>query len=273
MTLPRVDLIRSELADWLILNNSDHIGNFVRSHGVWGAKEVSIARVFIRGRRDLNVIDVGANLGGFTIPVGKELAKNNGRVYSFEPQRVVFQQLCANVFINRLDNVYAYNLALGEDSKKLEIPELDFQKSGNIGGFSIDSEIRKKLCTDALNGSTFSNVETEQVYVVEQKSLDRMDFGFDIHLIKADIEGSELEFFRGAVNKIKQSNFPPIIFELWEGRIWYEEKAKHTKEILMNWGYRFDYFGREILAQHPDHKWQCKVERNGDAVKLTLTQG
>jgi hypothetical protein len=69
---------------------------------------------------------------------------------------------------------------------------------------------------------------------------------------------------------IKKNNFPPIIFELWGGRDWYAEKAEQTKNILTNWGYQFEVFGREILAQHPKYRIKCKVSRDGKNINLSL---
>jgi FkbM family methyltransferase len=271
MTLPRVDLIRSEHNDWLLLNSPDHIGHFIRKHGFWGLKEVSIAKAFIQGRKNLNVLDVGANLGGFAVPVAKHLALGGGRLYAFEPQRIVFQQLCANIFINRLDNVYCYNCALADRAKELVLPELDTLMSQNIGGFSINQEIRGMLTQDALNGSGLLNKETGHVYKVEQRTLDSLSFDFDIDLIKVDIEGTELDFFLGGAKTIARSNFPPIIFELWEGKDWYEERAFKTEETLVSWGYKLDKLGREVLAQNPLHHLQCSIVRDGGKVKLRVS--
>lgn len=268
--LPRVDLIRADNNDWLLLDNSDHITDFIKKNGFWGINESNIAKLFVSGRPNANVLDVGANIGGFTLPIAKLLSEKNGKVYSFEPQRIVFQQLCANIFINRLDNVFTFNYALGDITKSIKIPELDFWKSQNIGSFSIDENIRKKLYEDAALGKNFTNKESGSLFTVEQKTLDSFNFDFEINLIKVDIEGYELEFFNGSFETIKKNNFPPIIFELWGGRDWYAEKAEQTKNTLTNWGYQFEVFGREILAQHPKHPIKCKVSRDGKNINLSL---
>ena len=190
----------------------------------------------------------------------KFVTSSNGKVYSYEPQRIVFQQFCANVFLNSLDNVFAYNFALGDSVCEIQIPELDFWKSKNVGGFSIDKSIRENIRNEALEGKTFLNSENGDQNTVEQRTLDSFNFEFDINLIKVDVEGFELEFFIGGSNTIKAKNYPPIIFELWSGKSWYEQKAQKTLKILADWGYKFSEFGREILAQHPNHPIQCKIE-------------
>jgi hypothetical protein len=57
--------------------------------------------------KDDVVFDVGAMLGGFTVPASKR-AK---RVYSFEP--LYYKELCDNVALNPTGNVKTYELALG----------------------------------------------------------------------------------------------------------------------------------------------------------------
>ena len=269
--LPRVDLIRGEEHAWLLLNNNDHITEFIKKHDYWGRTESSIAKAFLTNRENTHVLDVGANLGGFSLPIGQFINKLGGKVYSFEPQRIVFQQLCANIFINRLDNVHTHNLALGDQDCEIAIPELNMWESQNVGGFSISQEIRQNLASEAGANHSFSNSETDNIFTISQKKLDSMYFDFTIDLIKVDIEGYEYEFFLGAQDTIIRSNYPPIIFELWEGKIWYEEKAQRTKQILTDLGYGFLQFGREILAQNPKHAVQCSAKREGNNVTLSLS--
>jgi len=268
--LPKINLINSKENDWLILDGPDHINDYIKKNGFWGAKELIIAKTFLSNRSNMNVIDVGANIGGFTLPVAKLISKNNGKLIAFEPQRIVFQQLCANIFINRLDNVYTHNIALGKKCDDIKVPELNFWKSQNVGGLSLDPNIRKKLKDEALKGLNFSNDETGEEFLTRQMTLDSLSIDFKINLIKVDIEGYELDFFIGASKIIKNSNFPPIIFELWEGKPWYEEKAGETRKFLMKLGYNFEKFGREILAQHPNHPVQCKITRENNKVTLSL---
>lgn len=268
--LPRVDLIRAEENSWLLLNNSDHISEFIRKNGFWGQTESSIAKAFLANRQNTNTLDVGSNIGGFSLPIAKFVANSNGKVYSFEPQRIVFQQLCANIFLNSLDNVFTYNVALGDKLCEIEIPELDFWRSQNVGGFSIDQNIRKTLEKEAIEGKTYLNAESNNKYKVEQRTLDSFEYNFAINLIKVDVEGYEYEFFKGGEKTIQTNNFPPIIFELWTGKNWYENKSNKIKLLLSNLGYEFHEFGREILAQHPNHSVQCQFVKNGNNITLSI---
>ncbi len=263
-------MVRADENNWLLLNSPDHISDFIRKNGYWGLNEATIAKVFLAKRSHTNVLDIGSNIGGFTLPIAKFVSSNHGKVFAFEPQRIVFQQLCANIFLNRLDNVYSYNIALSDNVCEIEIPELAFWKSQNIGAFSLDESIRANLVGEAKIGKTLKNEESDKKYSVQQRTLDSLDFSFEISLMKVDVEGLELEFFKGGLNTIKRNDFPPIIFELWENKSWYKEKAENTKKILTEWGYKFYAFGREILAQNPKHSIQCEITKENNKINLAI---
>lgn len=266
--LPRVDLIRTKEVNYLLMNSPDHISDFIRKNGSWGQTEATICKAFISLFEKNIVIDAGANLGGFTVPIAKAL-KSSGKVFSFEPQRIVFQQLCSNIFINELDNVFTHNVALGNEISTIEIPEIDFHGSANVGGFSISKEIRGEIENDAKLGRAYSNkyIENEK-FIVPLTSLDSYKIFSDVTFIKADVEGFELEFFQGARDTIINNNYPPIVFELWENKDWYLEKGKKTTAYLAELGYYFEKFGREILAQHPSFSKKINVKRKDSAIEL-----
>ena len=48
--LPRVDLVRADENDWLLLNSPDYITNFIRKRGFWGINEATIGNVFVAPR-------------------------------------------------------------------------------------------------------------------------------------------------------------------------------------------------------------------------------
>lgn len=260
--LPDIDLIRGrDNNSYLLMKNPDHISDFIRKNGFWGDFEQSVCKKVIeKFVAPMAIIDAGANLGGFSIPVARALAATGGLVHSFEPQRVVFQQLNANIFINRIDNVITYPMALGNVSKNIEIPELDFTKSQNAGGFSLNQEYRSELDAEACSGRNFKNYIKEKNVSIRQIRLDELDIK-SIGFIKADVEGMELEFFEGAQKSMENSEFPPILFEVWEGKSWYDTKAYLTKEFLINLGYEIHQFGRELLALHPMSPLYFKVRR------------
>ena len=80
--------------------------------GIYEKRLVDDSLRFIKP--DTNVIDIGAHSGSWTL----FLAKKANKVYSFEAQRMKYYQLCGNIAINELNNVYAYNTGLGSPSQR-----------------------------------------------------------------------------------------------------------------------------------------------------------
>ena len=249
--LPNIDLVQSNGTRWRLLEKTDLVSKHIREHGFLGLNELMICLLLIGKQQAPVVLDVGANLVGFTVPVVQKLQETRGKVICFEPQRVVLQQLCANVFINRLDNVAAFNYALGNEDKIIKIPELDLSYSHNIGAFSVNDEIRRKMIIDA--GETGLNIETGSVVPVQQRKLDSLELEDNIRFIKVDSEGYELEFFKGA-----------------EARELAPETIRFDIKELKKWGYEFSNLGAEVLAQHPSHPAKVDVISNGNSFNVSL---
>ena len=56
------------------------------------------------------IVDGGANMGFFTIPVAQLVKAKNSKVVSFEPQKQLFYALGGTIALNELPNVFLYNL-------------------------------------------------------------------------------------------------------------------------------------------------------------------
>jgi FkbM family methyltransferase len=187
------------------------------------------------------VLDIGANLGTFCVPLARKIPKL--KFHAFEPQRIVNYQLCANVVINSLDNVQTYELALSDRDEQLNLVMPDYTKETNIGAFSIDKEVRENEYECATTSVT------NKIFLVP---LDLLTFS-DVKLIKIDVEGHELEVLKGGIETIKRNNYPPIIFEAWTWKPWYQEKRTALFDYLKGHGYEITELGQNNLAQHPEH--------------------
>jgi FkbM family methyltransferase len=154
-------------------------------------------------------LDIGANFGYHTISMA-HVVENSGKVYAFEPIRVIFQQLNCNVFLNGLTNVNTYNLAVGENTRRISVPNIDFLgDSKNYGDTSLDYN------------------KTDNVVGLVKVD----DFKFDnLKFIKVDIQGMELLCLRGAKETIKKFK-PVMIIEVEEFRF---SKYNYTKDELFN---------------------------------------
>ena len=257
--LPEMKLYRAGSCQWLLMDTPDFITEAIKKGHEWNAPEASIMAIFTKDFENPIVIDAGANLGAFSVRAALTIDKQGGVVHSFEPQRIVYQQLCANIFVNRLDNVYAHNQALGSEPGTLSIPELDIKTSANTGNFTTDSSIRQQL-----PGMVYS--EKFKEFEVPVVPLDKLSLPGDVKFIKADIEGQELEFFIGATDTIKRSGYPPILFEMWSHYEWFQEKGAETVSYLESLGYQITKYALdEYCAQHPDHPREVSFTRTGES--------
>jgi FkbM family methyltransferase len=134
-----------------------------------------------------------------------------GRVVAFEPQRLVFQALCATLALNSLTNVDAYWAAVGAAPGMTRAPELDFTVENNFGGVALGA---------GAPGSPVPLVALD---------------GFApprVRLIKIDVEGMELEVLQGARR----------LLERLQPRLYVEndrpERSEPLMRFLLGLGYR-----------------------------------
>lgn len=165
--------------------------------------------------RDKNIIDIGANMGTHTVLFADHVLPGGGSVYAFEPQRIVYQQLCANIALNRLPNVYAYQLLLGHEDTVTTLSDTFYDEV-----FSESNNMSVDFSAERMQnfGGRSIGVGTEEV---QMKKLDDFDFQ-NISLIKADVEGSEPLVFWGARELIARER--PFI--------WFEKNMKSITENM-----------------------------------------
>lgn len=171
----------------LYLKQDRYIGRSFTTYGEFSEGEQHLFRAILRpGDR---VIEAGANIGAHTIPLAK-IVGPTGSIIAFEPQRIIFQLLCANVALNGLTNVQALPVALGAVPGEMGVPYVDYLKENNFGGLS--------LCDPIGPGIDTVRVET----------LDT--FALDFNMLKIDVEGMESAVLTGAAHSI--ARLRPVLY-------------------------------------------------------------
>ena len=61
------------------------------------------------------------------------------RVCAFEPQQIVFQNLCANLSLNGLTNVDANCIGASDKDGFAWVPEIDYGSFNNFGGIRLET--------------------------------------------------------------------------------------------------------------------------------------
>lgn len=260
--LPNVELVETKIGSLLLFYNDDYISQALRQNGTWAELETSIAILIANNTGPSFILDIGANLGTFSIPVSKKLASQNINIHAFEPQRIIFQQLNGNLFLNQIENCFTHNFALGSSIGFMNLPKIDYFQTKNIGAVSLLSEIQ------SVTNVRYHVTETEKI---EIKTLDSLQIDGLCSFIKIDVEGFESEVISGALDFLTRQSFPPILFEEWRkgkfsgdaGDIVEERQAK-TRSLLGSLGYQFLNLGLETLAQHPQAKTEVLMEKSNN---------
>lgn len=134
------------------------------------------------------VIDVGANIGLLTLKAAS-IVGEEGKVYSFEPTRLIYEFLGKNIKFNNFDNVKHYNYAIGEENGESFISDVNIDDSTNY----VTTNGKTKILIRKLDSFFENNMR--------------------VNLLKVDVEGFELFVFRGAPFILRNTDC--VFFESW----------------------------------------------------------
>jgi FkbM family methyltransferase len=144
------------------------------------------------------ILDIGGHIGSHTLLYSKLVP--NCKIYTFEPQRVLFEILSKNIETNNLTNVVQLNNAVGH--KLCECNLSKYLYDGYNCEISYDDRMSK-----AMNyGGIQLGLEGESVKMI---TIDSMNLDA-CHYIKIDVEGAESLVLMGAIETIRK--YRPVIF-------------------------------------------------------------
>jgi FkbM family methyltransferase len=191
---------------------------------------------------DSVILDVGANVGFWTVPLARALGAG-GRLHAFEPVPANFARLGENVRRNNLEAIVRLHHQ-GLSDRKANVPislREDFQNGAETGNAAIviDSDDSRFTCTNVevtpLDGETFRSL-----------GIDHVDF------IKLDIEGHEDKFLAGAT--VVFERFRPILFmEINEA--YYARRGIDPSQVFEQWmqGVNYKAALKTASGWHLDH--------------------
>jgi len=209
ISLPSAHLRLKHCRHGVMLYNirDQYVGGSLDRYGEFSELEAQLFSGLIKP--GMLVVEVGANIGAHTVHLAK-LVGENGGVVALEPQRVIFQMLCANLALNGVENTDAKCLAVGAAPGEIVVPRVDYRSGGNFGGISLGAD----------DGD-----------VVEMIALDNLMLPA-CHMIKIDVEGMEKPVLDGARETI--ARFRPFLY------VEDDRPDKHAELIatLFDLGYR-----------------------------------
>ena len=240
MNLPEIDILDVSSGRYMTFRTDVGIGHALRVLGVFEPHLAKIATKMHRLRGGGMLIDIGANLGTFCIPVARA---TGCEVHAFDAQRIMSQLLAGNLALNGIASGRVHHVALGAPGhpKSLRMPLPDYACKGNFGAFSTQEDIYRTVSAPRMTDSG----ETEEVQL---RTLDSYALE-DVFLVKVDVEGAELEVLQGAIETLRESNFPPLIFESWREE-WWTEKREQLLEFVRGLGYEVSQMDENYFAQH-----------------------
>lgn len=187
-----------------------------------------ISRIYSLLERDCVVLDIGANVGFYSVPIARRIQHLGGILYAFEPVCNNFNRLEESVKLNKLEHVIrVFNVALGDEEGVVEMFMEDDNKA--TSGNAI---IHKGKIVDKFTHNATARITRLDAFAEEQ-GINACDF------IKVDIEGSEFMFLRGGINFIK--SYRPIIYGEFS-RYWMKQFGHSfidVANLIEPIGYRF----------------------------------
>jgi FkbM family methyltransferase len=227
----------------IILITSDNLRMKVRCNhlvdltAVFGRPEESQIGIFIQNLpRGGTFVDAGAHIGRYTLKAAKSMGPL-GRVLAFEPDPKNCELLCDNCKLNGYDWVKIEQCALGAENGRATLI------SGN------------DAATNTILPEWYNNLQPKD----DIKSAKRIDVPIrrlddiledkdvsDVDLLKVDVEGAEMQLFKGVSGCLDKHLIRSIICEVHSPVVTMSEVVKFLKQ----YGYETKKLGgSEIYAQ------------------------
>ena len=204
----------------MYLNKKDNVvSKDLAIKHVWEPNETEILRRSIK--TGMNVIDIGSNIGYYTLLFSKWVGKN-GHVFSFEPESDNFKLLQKNLIANQIKNAKVYQKAVSNQNEST-ILFLSEENKGDHKIIDLKEEDLEKI-------------------IIESVTLDSSEASkFPIDLIKMDIQGAEMLALNGMTKILKENPKITILTEFWPYGI---EKSGYPPKEFFN---KLENLGFEIM--------------------------
>ena len=184
-------------------------------------------------RPGMVVLDVGAYHGIYTLTAA---IKGASRVIAFEPSPPQRRKLKLNLWLNRCNNVTIEKIALG----KTENPGQFFVATGGAEGFSglQPPAVRAPVQTVSVKVTSVDSY-------LQNRQIQGVDF------VKVDVEGGELDVFKGAQNLLRGKMRPVILCELQDKRTkaW-GYTASETAALVQSFGFEWFHALNDGTLEH-----------------------
>lgn len=209
-------------------NVQETIGFEILINGIYEAETIQFISKRIKASGKF--LDIGANIGAISIPLGK--LRTDIQICSLEAAPWIFKYLKQNVLANQLTDITLINKAISSEGGKLVdffSPKDKFGKGSLAPIFTSEAEKVKTITIDELASENDNEID----------------------FIKVDVEGFEAQAFKGGFEFLRSSLAPDILFEFVD---WAEELAGENcgkaQSILLEYGYELYAVDRGEIGRH-----------------------
>ncbi len=195
-------------------------------------------------------IDVGANIGYFTVSIGKKMSEK-GLIIAIEPEPINFRILKRNIKINNLTAILE-NVALSTEEGFAELL-LNEENKGGHSLFSHDPsyyEGKIQVKTTTLNNIVKKYNPHEPI------------------LVKVDVEGYEYNVFKAGDKLLEKKCVMVVEFSPPFMRI-LDQNPKELLELVTKFGYKIYDINQEKLIKPQDYEILCRIPQS-DLIFINL---
>ena len=194
---PRVICVKVKSGSNLFVDVNDHIGWRIFMLGFWDNVVLQISKILELQRGDL-ILDIGANIGAVSIPVGKMLDVG---IIAIEASKSNSELFIKNAKLNSVKSKMHQVAVVSPYTYLLHKFITIYENNGNRGANSLSKDWNPSIINKTENLTRTATLDS----VLSKDEISR------IKIIKIDIEGSEYEALQG-FNSLKRI-LAPLIFE------------------------------------------------------------
>ncbi len=197
--------------------------NIAFMEGAYEPEAFDLLTRLAAGKR--TVLDIGANVGWYSLHLAQVLSGDGARVHAFEPVGSTNERLCGNVALNAAGAkiaIYDFGLSDHCGDASFFLPAASGSVAASLRDLHPDETSREVRC----------RLETADVFLAREE-IDRVD------LVKCDIEGAELMMLKGA------------------SRLLTVDKPVFFMELLRKWSRAFGYQPDDVLKLMAGHGYAC----------------
>ena len=196
------------------------------------------------------VIDIGANIGEYTLPLSK-LVQENGKVFAFEPHPGNFEILQKNITNNNIKNTILENKAVSNYNGNAKL----------FASWAKNNDGACKLFRVEGQPSDFTNTTVVSLdsYFDNKELIDKISF------VKIDVEGVEFDVLKGMEKILKINPKIQLMLEFIPRQlINYETDPKEMLDWLISKNFKIYWFQK---SSYSFSYWSKYIRRNFDCSK------